>query len=114
MRESVFSWIRNIAYYMILVTAMLHVIPNNSYQKYVKLFTGMVLILLLSTPLLQLFGIFQEQKTVIYMEEYLEKIKEIEEETKYLEEIEVSDYLPEEGQHDHTEEIVVDKIEIGE
>ena len=79
MKESIFLWIRNIAYYMILVTAMVQVIPNNSYKKYISLFTGMVFILLLTTPILKLFGVFQEEITLDHFRKYQEKIEEIEE-----------------------------------
>lgn len=79
MKESIFLWIRNVAYYMILVTAMVQVIPNNSYKKYIRLFTGMVFILLLTTPILKLFGIFQEEITLDHFRKYQEKIEEIEE-----------------------------------
>ena len=79
MKESIFLWIRNIAYYMILVTAMVQVIPNNSYKKYIRLFTGMVFILLLTTPILKLFGVFQEEITLDHFRKYQEKIEEIEE-----------------------------------
>jgi stage III sporulation protein AF len=79
MKESIFLWIRNIAYYMILVTAMVQVIPNNSYKKYIRLFTGMVFILLLTTPILKLFGVFQEEITLDHFRKYQEKMEEIEE-----------------------------------
>ncbi len=79
MKESIFLWIRNIAYYMILITAMVQVIPNNSYKKYIRLFTGMVFILFLTTPILKLFGVFQEGITLDHFRKYQEKIEEIEE-----------------------------------
>lgn len=51
MLEQIYQWIKNIAFYLILITAVMNVLPNNSYKKYVRLFTGMVLVLLVLSPL---------------------------------------------------------------
>ena len=112
MKEALFVWIKNIAYYLILVTAMMHIIPNESYQKYIRLFTGMILILLLSTPILKLFGAYQESETLSYMKEYQEKLDQIQESTAYLKDIDPSVYI--EAQAPKEQEIKIEKIELGE
>ena len=53
MLEYIYEWIGNIAFYMIMVTAVLHLLPNSDYQKYIRFFTGLVLIALLLTPVLK-------------------------------------------------------------
>lgn len=57
MFEYVYEWLRNISYYLILVTAVTYVLPSNSYRKYIRFFTGLVLIMMLLTPVFQLFGV---------------------------------------------------------
>ena len=38
MLEYIYEWIGNIAFYMIMVTAVLHLLPNSDYQKYIRFF----------------------------------------------------------------------------
>lgn len=52
----IYSWIKNIAFYLILITAIMNVLPGNSYKKYIRLFTGMLLIILVLGPINQLFN----------------------------------------------------------
>lgn len=56
MFEYLYEWLQNISYYLILVTAVTYVLPSGSYRKYIRFFTGLVLIFMLLTPVLNLFG----------------------------------------------------------
>ena len=47
---------QNLAVYMILVTAFLQALPENSYRKYVRFFCGLLLTVLLAQPVLDLMG----------------------------------------------------------
>lgn len=98
MLDSLYAWIKNIAYYMILITAFLHIVPNETYRKYIKFFTGMTLVLLMLSPLIQLFGMD----------------KKIEFETEYLEEVTAEEYLPELDRQEEEKDIKIEKIEIGD
>ncbi len=49
--EELFSWIRNITYYLIFITVAGNLLPDKKYEKYIKLFAGMVLILLVLKPI---------------------------------------------------------------
>ena len=64
MLEYIYEWIGNIAFYMIMVTAVLHLLPNSDYQKYIRFFTGLVLILLLADPLLEFTGMARRFETI--------------------------------------------------
>lgn len=57
MISGIYQWIKNIAFYMILITAVMNIIPNNNYKKYINLFTGMVMIILVLAPIGGLLGI---------------------------------------------------------
>ena len=61
MFDYLYEWIQNIAFYLVLVTAVLHAVPNKAYKKYVRFFTGLVLILMIITPVLRLFGTEAEE-----------------------------------------------------
>lgn len=49
--NAVYDWIKTIIFYMILMTVVLNVLPSGKYHKYIKFFSGMVLILLVMRPL---------------------------------------------------------------
>lgn len=76
----IYEWIENIAFYLIILVAIMQMIPNNSYQKYIRFFAGMILILLLAGPILKLFDMedYQEQ-------EYQAVMSEIKEAGQYME-----------------------------
>ena len=73
--EGVVSWVKSIAYYVILVSLFQGILPDNRYKKYVQLFTGMVLTLLVLSPVLG----FQRQEQTLsdaftdYVTEMLEQ-----------------------------------------
>lgn len=56
MFDYLYEWIQNIAFYLVLVTAVLHAVPDKKYMKYVRFFTGLVLILMILTPIFRVFG----------------------------------------------------------
>lgn len=101
MFEYLYEWLRNISYYMILVTAVTYVLPSSSYRKYIRFFTGLVLIFMLLTPVLNLFG-KNEGMTGNLAKEYYEEFEK-----------EVADYitweerLPEEMKIE-VEEIIIE------
>ena len=66
MLEEVYKWIQNIAVYLVVVTAMLHAVPGKDYERYIRFFSGLVLIVLIFMPVLSVFGKkHSEQSTVI-------------------------------------------------
>ena len=49
--EQIFDWIRSIIYYLIFITVVANLLPNKKYEKYIRFFAGMVLILLVLKPI---------------------------------------------------------------
>lgn len=56
MKEELYGWIKNLAVFYILFTAVLHLVPEGKYEKYVRLFMGLLLILMMSSPIFVLLG----------------------------------------------------------
>ena len=83
-----YEWIRNVAFYLVLVTALLHVLPRSGYQKYIRFFTGLVLILLVLAPVLKLFQMEEELRDAYRDDSWPEQLEEI----KGVEEIQVGDH----------------------
>lgn len=96
MFEFIYEWIQNLAYYLVLVTAFLHMVPGSSYKKYIRFFTGIVLVILLIAPVFQLAGHMERLDEILQAGELKQQIEEIE-------------YKQEEKKN----EIVVEDISIG-
>lgn len=54
MEEEVFNWIKNIVIYMIINTVIMNLLGNKSYKKYVSIVSGMILVLIVVSPLVKL------------------------------------------------------------
>lgn len=78
----IYDWMENIAFYLVILVAVMQMIPQNSYQKYIRFFAGMILILMLAGPILKLFGM-----TTFHSMEYQNAMREIEDATGYMERI---------------------------
>ena len=52
--EEVYSWIKNIVIYMILNTVIMNLLGNKSYKKYVSIVSGMILVLIVISPIMKL------------------------------------------------------------
>lgn len=87
MLQYLYEWIQNITFYMILTTALFHILPGTHYKKYIRFFTGMILILLILTPLFYLFG---EESPVMNFYQSREFEKAVEEIEKTADEIDYS------------------------
>lgn len=82
MLDYIYQWVENIAFYMVIVVAVMQMIPGDSYKKYIRFFVGMILILMLTGPILKIFGMSDFQNA-----EYQKELEEIENATKNMEEI---------------------------
>ena len=70
------QWIQKIISMLLVMSAVLQVIPGKDYEKYIRFFSGLVLILLVLSPVAALKGLKVEQ---FYQKEvYQQYEKEIE------------------------------------
>lgn len=86
MLEYFCEWIQKIAYYMILVTLVMQVAAGEGYRKYIRLFTGIILILFILSPVIQIFGLEGEDFLLSAENEYEAAAEQIEEKIQRLEE----------------------------
>ena len=70
MLEEIYGWLQNISVYLIVMAAVMHAIPGKDYGKYIRFFSGLVLILMLSSPLLRLAGMEGTFRTLYKGKEY--------------------------------------------
>lgn len=64
--SELYGWVSNITYYLIFMTVMMNLLPNKKYEKYIKLFAGMVLLLLVMKPVTG--GLHIEDRIASYFE----------------------------------------------
>lgn len=108
MLEYIYEWMENIAFYMVLVTAVMHLLPDSDYQKYVRFFTGLTLVVLLLTPVSGLFGIDEELKNISQNRDYEAQMEKIREVSPFLED------TGGDGDEKDPAKIQVEEIEIGQ
>lgn len=53
--EAVFSWVKNIVIFFLVLTLLEEILPDSDYKKYIRTAAGMVFILIVFSPLLKLF-----------------------------------------------------------
>lgn len=103
-----YQWLQNLAFYLIVITAVIHMIPNHSYKKYIRFFTGLILIIMLSEPVLKAVGMQMTFSELYDSAVYEQKIREIEENTRYLEGISLEDISEKETGAIEVEEIQIE------
>ena len=86
MLEEVYKWIQNIAVYLVVVTAMLHAVPGKDYERYIRFFSGLVLIVLIFMPVLSVFGMKETFGAIYSNQVYEKERKELEVLKNYIEE----------------------------
>lgn len=52
--EFVYGYIRNICIFMLVITLILNIFPEKSYKKYIKLFAGLLLLLIVFNPIIKI------------------------------------------------------------
>lgn len=86
MEEYIFGWIRDIAFYTLLMEVVLHMLPEQGQKKYLQFFMGIVLIILVISPVLSAAGLerqldetYVRQTSDQEFEEFQKRQQEIEE-----------------------------------
>lgn len=98
MKEAIYSWIKCLAIFYILLTMLLHLVPTEKYQRYVRFFMGLLLIVMLLTPVL---SILKNTKTLA--ESFLDIYRQEEEQRFMLEMENLQKSLLEKGVEDQLE-----------
>lgn len=80
MKQELYGWMENLAVFYILLTCVLHLVPQEKYQRYVRFFMGLVLTVMLCSPVFSIFGerqnLLDEFEIQYEQEEFLRRQKE--------------------------------------
>ncbi len=55
--EGIFSWVRNVVIFVLVLSLIEEILPDEDYRKYIRAVAGMVFILVVFSPLLELFNV---------------------------------------------------------
>ena len=82
MLQHIYTWMENIAFYMVLIVAIMHMIPGENYKKYIRFFVGLILIFMMVGPILKIADMEAYSN-----KEYESELREIERITGEMEEM---------------------------
>lgn len=60
MTEALYSWVESLVCYYMLLSAVTNFLPDNSFKKYIQYYLGLLLILVMLSPVFQVTGIQKE------------------------------------------------------
>lgn len=103
------EWVKNLAVCMILFSAILRILPKNHFEKYIRFYTGLLVLILVIRPLLSVFSLDDSLPNT-----FLHYMEQMEDDTlkKQMEEVNkkrndhISDQM--EGQ---VKETIIDQVE---
>lgn len=55
--NDILNYVKGIAFLMLFITFVINILPDSSYKKYVKIFTGLVLVITVIKPVTDFLGI---------------------------------------------------------
>lgn len=91
----IFDWVKDIVFYLILLTMVMHLLPNKQYQKYVRFFAGMILVIIVISPMTQFFK-WDHLFDFHYMEKsYEQEVAGLTKEMNQMQNLQQSKYMDE-------------------
>lgn len=91
----IYNWVKNLVCFYLLLTVVQHLLPKKSYQKYVRFFSGMLLTILVVSPVLSLLGNEELLRQKISQTEFFQDMDNIKLDTEHLEMTQKEVYLRE-------------------
>ena len=79
------DYIKNIGYFLILMSLVSNVMPDNSYKKYCRMFCGLILVVLVINPFYEFLNYEGEIKDIFAMTSYESKAMELKNQIKMSE-----------------------------
>ncbi|NLP34224.1 MAG: stage III sporulation protein AF [Clostridiales bacterium] len=93
--DKVYEWIRNIVVYMILNTIIMNLLANSSYKKYIKIISGMILVLIVIAPLMNIMELNDTIDFYLASNNLAVETSEFEFRLKLIEEAQINEFFGE-------------------
>ncbi len=93
--EIVYTWVKNIVCFYIFMNIVIHLLPRESYRKYVRFFSGMLLMILVAAPVLSVLGQEEALMQKISQAGFFQELDNIKLDTAHLEQTQKKAYVRE-------------------
>ncbi|TGY95426.1 hypothetical protein E5329_14760 [Petralouisia muris] len=93
--EIIYTWVKNIVCFYIFMNIIIHLLPRESYRKYVRFFSGMLLMILVATPVLSVLGKEDELMKKISQAGFFQELDNLKLDTAHLEQTQKKMYVQE-------------------
>ena len=93
--ELIYGWVKNIVCFDIFMAIILYLLPRESYRKYVRFFSGMLLIILAANPVLSLLGKEEMLLQKISQAGFFQELDNVKLDTRHLEQAQKKAYVKE-------------------
>ena len=80
--DKLLEYIKNIGYFLILMSLVSNVMPDNSYKKYCRMFCGIILVVLVINPFYEFLNYDGDIKDIFVTASYESQVKELENQLK--------------------------------
>ena len=114
MLDMVYEWIQNVVFFLLLSGSVLDALPGESYRKYIRFFIGMIVLLLLASPLLKLGNLQSSFDNLYHSLEYEQTVREAQQMEQYFEKADLLEKESKTTNSEAEEKIEVEEIRIGE
>lgn len=84
--QAVYEWIRNIVVFMILNTLIMNVFGDSNYKKYIRLVTGMILVIIVISPIIDFLRMSDKVDHLFEVSVFTADTSEFKSELKMMEE----------------------------
>lgn len=78
--EFLYDWVKTLAIFMILISIVRNLMPRSHYEKYLRLFTGMLAVLLVIKPFTGLLGLEEDIDNLFSLDIYSQEMEAMKEE----------------------------------
>lgn len=91
--QDILSWIKEFLVIYLVLTILTHLAASDQYKKYLRFFSGIVLLLTLVTPVLRIFGEDGWLEAMVSNEAFLEELDSVRKDAQKLEFIQNSHFI---------------------
>ncbi len=75
MKGILYEWVRNIIYYLIMIGIVLNILPDKKYEKYVKMVFGIIIIMVLISPIFNFLDLSEKLDVSLMEKIYLQELE---------------------------------------
>ena len=93
--DAIYNWIKNIVFFLVLITIINNLVESTSFKKYINLISGMILIILVVSPIFNIFDINEKIDYNYEKNAFTSDVQNIGNELIEIEEMQVSMILKE-------------------